>query len=282
MNYEILSKINNATLHPYGKEYDATEAPQKEFGEVLRTNRLESSPPLPTPVPVPAGLPLEGLRMGDRGPKVERLQKVLKKWNKNLRVGSPGRFDNNTRKALSLYKAIYGTGTSGGQIDEKTAQYLQGMEDGTFWNDPPTKTPAQEMLYHASRKLGTPYVLGGDGHRTTDCGMLTKLAMQGAGVTPSVSRLADMQYMAARNNQNGLDLAGEPEAGDLIFYRVPTSQSRDAVDGVTHVTMYVGDGTMLAASSSRGEVTLQPLSDLEPYLAGYGRPGQGKMIAADL
>lgn len=282
MNLEILNQISNTTLHFQGVSEANIEAPRRDFGEVMRGSRLESSPPLPTPVPLPSTNPLEGLKLGDRGSKVERLQKVLKKWNKNLHVGSPGLYDSRTQSAVTLYKAIYGTGQTGQAIDSTTAEYLQGMEDGTFWNDPPAKTPAQEMLYHASRKLGTPYVLGGDGHRTTDCGMLTKLALQGAGVTPSVSRLADMQYVSARNSRNGLDFAKEPQAGDLIFYRVPTSQSGQAVDGITHVTMYVGDGTMLAASSSRGEVTLQPLSELEPYVAGYGRPQPGRLIAGDL
>ena len=222
---------------------------------------------------------MSGLQEGDSGPQVRRVQKLLKKWNKGLNVSVTGRYDRPTRQALTLYKSIYGTGESGAFIDEKTGEYLAQMEDGTFWQNPPVKTQAQEMLYHASRKLGTPYVLGGDGTRSTDCGQLTSLAMSQSGAA-KVSRLADMQYAAAQGGLHGLSFhQSQPEAGDLVFFRVPTRQSRQAFDGVTHVTMYVGDGLTLAASSGAGEVILQPLSQLQRYVAGYGRTNASPLQA---
>lgn len=214
--------------------------------------------------------PFESLYQGQSGPEVKRVQTVLKKWNKNLGVSVSGRYDNATRKALTLFKAIYGGEGHGGQIDKTTATHLRKMEDGTFWIDPPPKTPRQQMLYHASRDLGKPYVLGGDGVHSTDCGKLTSEALKHSGVE-GVSRLADMQYMSAKKGEHGLGLhKQEPAAGDLVFFRVPTRQSSIAYDGVTHVTMYVGDGLTLAASSAAGKVILQPLSQLEPYVAGFG------------
>lgn len=229
---------------------------------------LVSEPALPASA-VPEQF--EGLSLGQRGLEVKRVQNVLRKWNGNLGVPANGVFDKATSRALTLYKSIYGGEGGGEVVDSKTARYLRQMEDGTFWNSPPVKTPQQEMLYHASRQLGKPYVMGGDGLHSTDCGRLTSDAFSHSGLG-KMSRLADMQFLAARQGEKGLQLhRREPEPGDLIFFRVPTSQSSIAYDGVTHVTLYVGDGLTLAASSAAGKVVLQPLSQLENYLAGFGR-----------
>lgn len=290
MRIDLLRNVSRATLEQASSPL-LEEPAGGQFGSLMSC-RLEgaSSPPVPevalasvprldaatglesTSASSGARQPFEGLRLGDRGPEVRRLQSVLRRWNSALDVGQPGVFDGKTRQALTLYKAIYGSGRTGQLVDADTARYLRQMEDGTFWQSPPPKTPAQEMLYHASRRLGTPYVMGGDGRTSTDCGMLTRQAMVDARVSGDVSRCADLQYLAAQRNSAGLRLAeGDPQAGDLMFYRVPTSQSGLAVNGVTHVTMYVGDGLMLAASSSRGEVVLQPVSDLSEHLAGQAR-----------
>lgn len=217
--------------------------------------------------------PFEGLRLGDRGASVARVQKVLARWNRQLRVEITGVYDARTRRALTLYQAIYGPGGDGSAIDAETARHLRRMEDGTFWLDPPPKTPAQKILYHASRCLGIPYRLGGDGVHATDCGKLTARALREAGVHPQASRLADMQYRDAERGNGGLRLTrGEPRPGDLVFFRIPTRQSSLAYRGITHVALYVGGGLILAASSGAGRVVLQQLSPLAPYLAGYGRP----------
>lgn len=215
----------------------------------------------------------EHLSLDQSSNDVARVQKVLSKWNSGLGVQVSGHYDGATRDALTLYKSIYGGEGNGSSIDSTTARHLRMMEDGSFWQNPPTKNPNQELLYHASRHLGKPYVLGGDGIRSTDCGMLTSTASKHSGFG-KLSRLADMQYLAARNGKGGLDYhADQPESGDLVFYRIPTSQSSIAYDGVTHVSLYVNDGLTLVASPGAGKVILQPISQLDQYVAGYGRFG---------
>ncbi len=216
--------------------------------------------------------PFKGLHVGSRGPAVARLQQILNKWNPRLGVQPTGVYDQGTKRAVMLFQAIYGEGGDGARLEEKAAGYLRQMGDGSFWKNPPAKTPAQEMLYHASRKLGTPYVLGGDGDSTIDCGMLTRVALRGSGVDKSASRLADEQYRAARTGKNGMSLQSSPKPGDLVFFRTGGSQASEAYGGVTHVGLYVGHGQMLAASSSAGKVIVQRVSDLGDCLAGYGRP----------
>ncbi|MCA9795521.1 MAG: C40 family peptidase [Candidatus Eremiobacteraeota bacterium] len=260
-------------------------APSQSFRSMLaRTCSLATPPveveaPLPTKVELPEVEPFEGLKRGARSADVSRVQKVLAKWNDKLGVKDTGRYDEATQKAMTLYKAIYGGEGGGAEIDHKTAAYLRQMEDGSFWDNPPEKSPAQAMLYHASRQLGVPYRLGGDGKSSTDCGMLTSSALRQAGVDDTPSRLADLQYLAARQNQGGLSFRRQhPESGDLVFFNVPTRQSHLAYNGVTHVGMYVGDGLMLAASSSAGKVVMQPVDQLGQYVAGYGRP-EGPALA---
>ncbi|MEW6280134.1 MAG: NlpC/P60 family protein [Candidatus Eremiobacterota bacterium] len=216
--------------------------------------------------------PFAGLKAGDTGPQVTRLQKILIKWNSNLGVSCTGRYDEATSRAMTLFQAIYGRGGDGRAVEPQVATYLRQMEDGSFWRNPPPKTPAQAMLYHASRKLGVPYRMGGDGQTATDCGMLTGMALRQSGVHGAASRLADSQFRAAERGVAGLSLAARPAPGDLVFFRVPTRQSGEAYRGITHVGLYVGNGMMLAASSSAGRVILQPVSDLGAYVAGYGRP----------
>lgn len=226
--------------------------------------------------------PFAGLQLGSTGPAVTRLQQILHKWNPRLGVTATGVYDQNTRKAVMLYQAIYGQGGDGSKLEDQAASYLRQMGDGSFWKNPPAKTPAQEMLYHASRQLGTPYALGGDGTRSTDCGMLTRTALRAAGVDPAASRLADEQYRAARQGKNGMSLEHSPQPGDLVFFRTPTRQSGIAYGGVTHVGLYVGHGQMLAASSSAGKVILQKVSDLGNCVAGYGRGPEPGGLSASL
>ena len=215
---------------------------------------------------------LEGLGPGSQGPGVARLQKILKKWNRNLGVEVTGRYDAATEKGMALYRAIYTQGSRGKTVDSTVAGHLQAMEDGSFWKNPPTKTAGQKLLYEAAQQLGKPYHLGGDGHRSTDCGLLTsQAAHRGTGV--NLSRMADEQYRQARD-QEGLKMTARPGAGDLLFYRIPTSQSSIAYGGVTHVGIHVDEDWVLAASSGAGRVVIQSAQPLKGFCAGAGRLDQ--------
>lgn len=251
---------------------------------------VEEPPPSAAPDPVPALPPalsqpvFEGLRLGDRGeagPRVERLQGVLRKWNPRLDVGPAGCYTQRTAEALTLFKVIYGSGADGQRVDGRTAENLARMEDGSFWKSPPRKSPGGEILYHASRDLGVPYSMGGDGQRATDCGMLTRRAVVHAGLADSTfSRLADVQYYYAERGLKGMKLrSSEPRAGDLVFFTNPTRQSHQAYQGVTHVGLYVGEGRILAASSGRGRVVMQSLGGLGPYVKGFASFPGGEPVA---
>jgi len=203
-----------------------------------------------------------GLGPSSVGPKVTRLQKILARWNPRLQVEVNGVFDLKTERAMRLYQAIY-TKSSGSVISKEASQHLARMADGTFWNKPPSKTPGQQLLYQAAQHLGLPYRLGGDGFSSTDCGRLVQQST--AKLSPKLSRCADEQYRSAEKNEHGLSLVNEPQAGDLVFFRYPSSQAGEAYAGVTHVGLRVDSTWMLAASAGAGKVVLQKSAPLNPY-----------------
>lgn len=222
-----------------------------------------------------------GLAFGSEGENVKELQKALNRWMPKLRLKTDGCYDNKTAKAVTLFKAVYNTGTNGENIDYATSKLLLGIKDGSFWRYDsaksdqysPPKTIGGEIIHKAANCLGTPYFLGGDGIRSTDCAMLTKTALVESGMADDTfTRLADDQYKMAEQKQGNLTLVDTPKAGDLVFFKNTSWQSYGAYKGITHVGIYVGKDLMLVASPSYGGVTLQNVSDIEPKLiAGYAR-----------
>jgi len=132
------------------------------------------------------------------------------------------------------------------------------------------------FLSQAYGYMGLPYVLGGDGVTSTDCGMLTRMALIGAGLADEdFPRRADFQYRLAEAGEAGLSLvsSSDKQRGDLVFmswgYNDP-----DAYGNVHHVAIYLGqdeDGYIyvLHASSGRGEVCEQWVN--RNAVVGYGR-----------
>ena len=272
------SQAVQVTVSSAGSGCGAVRAPWETLA--ARTSNLSfclmESSPVGKTSPSASSSPYTGLRVGSTDAssagRVSRLQEILHRWNPRLDVGPSGSYTTRTARAMTLYKAIYGSGSDGREVDARTAGYLSQMENGSFWSHPPKKSAAGKVLYEASRMLGTPYAMGGNGVSSTDCGMLTRCAMVRAHVTDaSFSRMADHQYYDAKQGLKGLALRhGAPQSGDLVFFDATTAQSSEAYGGVTHVGLYVGDGLMLAASSGQGSVVLQSLDGMRPYVKAYG------------
>ncbi len=121
------------------------------------------------------------------------------------------------------------------------------------------------VIRRAGSQMGVPYSWGGgsltgpttgveDGAGTVgfDCSGLMRYAFAGVGVL--IPRFSGDQYNAGRHVP-----PSEAKRGDLIFYGPGGSQ---------HVTMYLGNGQMLEASSLAGKVTVSPVrtAGMTPYL----------------
>ncbi len=100
--------------------------------------------------------------------------------------------------------------------------------------------PPHRVLEVAKRFLGLPYRWGGGDPNGWDCsGFVHEVFRLNGHVIP---RMADHQFEAAVPVETG-----EMEPGDLLFFNTDGS-------GISHVGIYVGEGSFIHASSSRGVV----------------------------
>jgi peptidoglycan DL-endopeptidase RipB len=121
------------------------------------------------------------------------------------------------------------------------------------------------VIKRAGSQMGVPYSWGGgsldgpskgvdDGANINgfDCSGLMRYAFAGVGVL--IPRFSGDQYNAGRHIPQD-----QARRGDLIFYGPGGSQ---------HVTMYLGNGQMLEASSLAGKVTVSPVRKpgMTPFL----------------
>jgi hypothetical protein len=85
-----------------------------------------------------------------------------------------------------------------------------------------------------------------------DCSGFTRYAFAGVGV--QIPKYSGDQYNAGRHIP-----PSQAKRGDLIFY---------GPEGSQHVTLYLGNGQMMEASSAAGQVTISPVrtAGMTPYL----------------
>ncbi|HEX3549344.1 MAG TPA: C40 family peptidase [Candidatus Elarobacter sp.] len=96
---------------------------------------------------------------------------------------------------------------------------------------------ASNLTRNAMRFLGVPYAFGGTSSGGFDCSGYVQHVFAMIGM--HLPRTADAQYDAGRA------FAGQPQAGDLVFFHTYAS-------GVSHVGIALGGGKFVHASSSHG------------------------------
>ncbi len=102
-----------------------------------------------------------------------------------------------------------------------------------------------DIVAEAKKYIGTPYVWGGTTTKGFDCSGYTQYVMKRCGIT--IPRTTTEQYKVgtyvAKSNL---------QPGDLVFLQ------NTYREGISHVGIYIGDGKMIHASSSKGVI----ISDL--------------------
>lgn len=118
-----------------------------------------------------------------------------------------------------------------------------------------TSTQRQNVVNYALQFVGNPYVYGGTSLTNgTDCSGFTMRVYEHFGY--SLPRTAAAQCNALTH----VDLS-QIQPGDLLFYR-------DSSGGIGHVTMYIGGGQVVHASSSRTGIIVSNMGYRTPCAAG--------------
>jgi cell wall-associated NlpC family hydrolase len=111
---------------------------------------------------------------------------------------------------------------------------------------------AAGAIYYAQKKLGTPYLWGGNGTADQggrfDCSGLSKAAYESVGIT--LPRVANDQYNAGPHPSRD-----ELLPGDLVFFSDDLTDSR----AIRHVGIYVGGGYMIDAPRTGAVIRFDPI-----------------------
>ncbi len=153
--------------------------------------------------------------------------------------------------------------------------YVNGGAEGDMLL-PEAKAQADSMfgdkvLTTGRQQLGLPYVLGGDGIKSTDCGKFTLDTYNKVGVDLE-DRTAPGQYDFCKRNGKVFNDVSQLRPGDLVFFK-DTYDSGDPPGSITHVGIYAGSGKMLHAGSSAGVSYTDLNSEYwQSHLYGFGSP----------
>jgi hypothetical protein len=102
---------------------------------------------------------------------------------------------------------------------------------------------ANALVKEANKWLGVPYKYGGTSHSGVDCsGLVMEVFNDAADVKLPRDSRSQQSYCRKIDAQN-------LQPGDLVFF-----SSKAGGDNVSHVGMYVGDNSIIHASTSRGVI----------------------------
>ena len=143
--------------------------------------------------------------------------------------------------------------------DQQQSSAAQTLAESALGTTPDTTTDAapsgkgQTALAWAVKQLGKPYRFGATGPGAFDCSGLTQGAWKAAGV--SINRTSEAQF------RNGRAVSkSDLQPGDLVFF----------YSGISHVALYVGNGTVIHAPHPGAGVRYAKLDSM-PF-AGARRP----------
>jgi len=138
-----------------------------------------------------------------------------------------------------------------------TASTSQGVVGSVSPAKVHTQTAAQVAVQVALEQVGKPYVWAGAGPSDFDCSGLVMYAWEAAGVSLP-------HYSVAQFDDTARITEAELEPGDLVFYNNGSGPQPG------HVTMYVGNGQVVAADYPGSDVRVEPL-DHDGVPMAFGR-----------
>lgn len=188
-----------------------------------------------------ANVEAAAFQVGDQGTDVAEIQGELAALGYD--VVADGDYGFATVEAVKAFQLSQGLHADGA-VGEETYARLLGK------NMPQISRGSnyiyRRVIQNAMQYIGVPYVWGGTSPYGFDCSGYVQYVYANAGV--SLPRTADVQYEVGTPISRGNLIPG-----DLVFFSTYTY-------GASHVGIYVGEGSFIHASSSRG-VTISSLYD---------------------
>jgi len=174
-------------------------------------------------------------RVGDQGSDVAEIQGQLASLGYD--VAADGDFGPATAEAVKAFQAAQGLDADG-LVGPSTYTALLGKEMPEVSRG--SNYISRRVVADSMRYIGVPYVFGGTTPSGFDCSGYVRYVFAQAGIY--LPRMADEQY------ECGYPVStDELVAGDLVFFSTYDY-------GASHVGIYLGDGSFINASSSRGVV----------------------------
>lgn len=174
-------------------------------------------------------------RSGDQGDEVAQIQKALA--GLGYEVSIDGDFGSATKEAVIAFQKSKGLEPDG-LVGDATYRALLGRDMPEVSRG--STAVVRRVVQTSMQYIGVPYVFGGTTPGGFDCSGYTRYVFANAGVY--LPRMADEQYWVGSSVSYG-----NLQVGDLVFFTT-------YAPGVSHVGIYMGNGTFIHASSSRGVV----------------------------
>ena len=247
--YEALASLNNISdpnlIYP-GQVLRLAATAQP--ASVAETSTGGSSAPARTAASSGSYTVVEGDTLGSIAARFGTTYEALASLNNisDPNVIYPGRVLRVAATATAQLVSANGGAASGSEVPSSETPSSSGAATAVAPNQQAT-TAAQVAVKVALEQVGKPYVWAGAGPADFDCSGLVMYAWEAAGVSlPHYS--VSQYYDTTRISESQL------QPGDLVFY----NNGQGAQPG--HVTMYVGNGEVVAADYPGTDVRVEPLT----------------------
>lgn len=156
---------------------------------------------------------------------------------------------------VPLFANLLGTDPYGGILPNTILQSLPPNEKGSA------------IVQAALTKVGCKYVWGAKGPNQFDCSGFVYWCLREAGV-PSANSMCTSAAGQAQYcyNQGWVISQSDLQPGDLVFWQNATCTKGDRWNEIHHTGIYIGEGKVIEASSSKGCVVIRNLWSLQTYV----------------